>query len=190
MLDRFGHRDAQQIGRHEDDAKRDEDDQRGDQAILVGERTPESDLKRIQRDREDQRPDHEVEERDEDPETENGQNSNESGTDQDIEQFSGQHPFGNRCEQHNLSPGRSPRGSAGDNPGHARHNGSRNRSMRPRPPTPERSRFIDLLLAHAGRDGYRDRLRVHDLNLISLANILHLLGVLHDHIHRVALRSL
>ena len=37
--------------------------------------------------------------------------------------------------------------------------------MRPRLPTPERSRFIDVLLAHAGRDGYRDRLRVHDLNL-------------------------
>jgi len=78
---------------------------------------------------------------------------------------------------------------AGNNPGHARHNGGRNRSMRPRLPTRKRSRFIDVLFAHAGRDGYRDRLRVHDLNLISLANILHLLGVLHDHIHRVV-RSL
>ena len=36
MVDRFGHSDAQQIGRHEDDDKRDEDDQRGDQPTLVG----------------------------------------------------------------------------------------------------------------------------------------------------------
>jgi hypothetical protein len=53
----------------------------------------------------------------------------------------------------------------------------------------ENIRLVDRLLVRAGRDGYRNCFRVDDLDLIALANVFHLLGVLHDHIHRVALRS-
>src|SRR6202008_4375160 len=89
-----------------------EDDQRGDQAIPAGERGPESDLKRVQRDCENQRPDHEIEEWGKDPEAEDGENRDKPGTNQNVEQLAGVWALG-ILRKHHVPPRSLPRGDPG-----------------------------------------------------------------------------
>lgn len=60
------------------------------------------------------------------------------------------------------------------------------------PSNDESVRRVDRLTVRAGRDGgrdvYRSRFCVHDLDLIALPSAFHLPGIIHDLIRRVALQ--
>ncbi|MNF84633.1 hypothetical protein D3C84_670040 [compost metagenome] len=86
----IGNRRAQQVDRHHQDDDRHQHDHRRNAAVLLPQRASESLLQRIQRDRQDHRPQHQVTERAEYLETEQHQHNNQSGADQHIQQSAGQ----------------------------------------------------------------------------------------------------
>ena len=86
----FRHRDTEQVDRHREYAYRDEHDQRRGSTLAVAEPARNGAFHRIERDREDQRPDHQMHERMEYLIAEDHERSDQAGTDQHIQQALGQ----------------------------------------------------------------------------------------------------
>ena len=100
VLHRVGNRGAQQIDRHHQDRDGDEHDQGRNESILVPKGPPEPRLQRVKRDRQDQRPQHQVAKRSENLEAKQHHDDNQSGADHYVKQASGQGFHCDRCGRH------------------------------------------------------------------------------------------
>jgi hypothetical protein len=81
---RCGH--AQHVGRHKDDRERGQNDQRRDQSAVAARCASQPNQQRMERDRQNQRPDQQIEKRDDDPEAEDREHDDEPSADQHIQQ--------------------------------------------------------------------------------------------------------
>jgi len=105
VLHRVGHRDADERERHENDRNREQHDQRRRTTITVAEPALQPSVQRIERGRQDHRPEHQVQKRLEHLEAENHQPEDEARADQYIEQFTGKILVSGRRGLHRSPPG-------------------------------------------------------------------------------------